>query len=267
MRASTCGSETDFDTRIAIYRGEDCQQLKCVMSDDNGCGFQSSAYWYSKDSETYYILVTGNLFSSFGDFVLHIDEYKPNTINDLCVDAISASTTTVNLGSTKNATFDGVVTCVVPNTAPGIWYKVEGTGAGMVASTCHVVTDFDTRISVFRGSDCEALECVAGNDDSHQSSSCGSSSSSQVSWLSQLGQEYHILVHGWGALVGTFGLSIEEVVPLVENDFCITSIDVQVSVGNTSTTATAAQPVILGSNIDATVDNVPVCGDVESIGQ
>jgi hypothetical protein len=71
--------------------------------------------------ETYYILVHGNLFSSFGDFTLTIESYSPNTINDFCANALPALTTTMNLGSTKNATFDGVETCVVPNTAPGIW--------------------------------------------------------------------------------------------------------------------------------------------------
>lgn len=263
MRAHTCGGETTYDTRISIYQGSDCQELSCVVSDDNGCGFQSSAYWFSKEGETYYILVTGNLFSSFGDFVLRVEDYQPNTINDFCANAISASTTTVNLGSTRSATFDGVETCVVSNTSPGIWYKVKGSGTGMVASTCHIVTDFDTRISVFRGSECKALECVAGNDDSHQSSDCGSSAGSRVSWLSQLGEDYHILVHGWGALVGTFGLTIEEVVPLVANDFCITSSPVEVAGGSNP----GSQPLrTLGVTIDATVDNVPVCGDVESIG-
>lgn len=134
----------------------------------------------------------------------------------------------------------------------------------MVASTCHIVTDFDTRISVFRGSDCESLECVAGNDDSHQSSDCGSSAGSRVSWLSTLGQDYYILVHGWGALVGTFGLTIEEVVPLVANDFCITSDNLIVSLGANSSSSREFHTT--GTNVDATVDNVPVCGDVESIG-
>ncbi|CAB9515603.1 CHU large protein [Seminavis robusta] len=262
MRASTCGPETTFDTRLSIYIGEDCQQLKCLLSDDNGCGFQSSAYWHANEGETYYILVTGNLFSSFGDFLLRIEDYRTNTINDFCANAIAASTTTVNLGSTKNATFDGVETCVVTNTAPGIWYTVQGSGTGMVASTCHMLTDFDTRISVFRGSDCEQLECVAGNDDSHQSVECGSSAASRVSWLSNPEEEYKILVHGWGALVGTFGLTIEEVVPVVPNDFCITSTPVDVSIGNATTTLAAT-----GVTVDATVDNVPTCGDVDANGQ
>lgn len=134
MRASTCGKETNFDTRISIYRGEDCQQLECVISDLNGCGFQSSAYWFSEEGETYHILVTGNLFSSFGDFVLRIEDYRPNTINDFCSNAITASTSTVNLGSTKNATFDGVETCVVSNTAPGEW-RVECSGFPLCTST------------------------------------------------------------------------------------------------------------------------------------
>ena len=128
MRASTCGPEATFNTRISIFKGESCEELKCIIADDNGCGFQSAGYWYANQNETYYILVTGNLFSNFGGFVLSIEEYSANTINDFCVNAIAASTTTVNLGSTKSATFDGVATCVVPNTAPGIWYKVVGTG-------------------------------------------------------------------------------------------------------------------------------------------
>jgi len=135
----------------------------------------------------------------------------------------------------------------------------------MVASTCHSVTDFDTRISVFRGSNCEELECVAGNDDIQEVlEECGSSSSSKASWLSQIGQEYRILVHGWGALTGTFGLEIEEVVPKVANDFCITSIDMQVSLAQ-STSVTEPQHTY-GTNVDATVDNVPICGDVEVNG-
>lgn len=128
LRASTCGPGTDFDTRLSIYTGDNCQRLRCLISDDNGCGFQSSVYWSSKNLETYYILVHGNLFSSFGDFTLSIERYSPNTINDFCVNALPASTTTLNLGSTKNATYDGMETCVVPNTAPGIWYYVEGSG-------------------------------------------------------------------------------------------------------------------------------------------
>jgi len=145
MRASTCGSETTFDTRISIYKGESCDELQCIVSDDNGCGFQSSAYWYASEGETYYILVTGNLFINFGDFVLRTEEYRTNTINDFCYNAIPASTTSVNIGSTKNATFDGVKTCVVDQTAPGIWYKVTGTGelnSLILLCTFHVVFDF-----------------------------------------------------------------------------------------------------------------------------
>lgn len=156
---------------------------------------------------------------------------------------------------------------VVPNTAPGTWYTVEGSGAGMVATTCHSVTDFDTRLSVFRGDDCEQLECVGGNDDSPQSEACGSSGGSRVSWLSQLGAKYYILVHGWGALVGTFGLTIDEIVPIVPNDYCITSMNISVTLGNSSNTnSSQQQPVAVGTTVNATVDNVPTCGDVDTNG-
>ena len=136
----------------------------------------------------------------------------------------------------------------------------------MIASTCHAFTDFDTRVTILRGTDCEALECVSGNDDSQESEECGSSAGSRVTWLSQVGVEYYILVHGWGALTGTFGLNIEEVEPQVANDFCISSTNVQVSLGANASAANLQQ-VTFGSTFDATIDNVPVCGDVQSYGE
>lgn len=265
LQASTCGPETTFDTRITVYKGTDCGNLKCLVTDDNGCGFQSSVFWHSNLGETYYILVHGNLFSTFGDFVLRIREYRPHTINDFCVNALWATVQktendydVLTIGSTKNATFDGVDTCVVENQSPGVWYRVEGTGTGMVASTCHPVTDFDTKISVFRGV-CDDLECVAGNDDGPGCSSAGS----QVSWLSTPGDIYYILVHGWGSLVGTFALSIKEVVPQVPNDFCVKAFDRPVTLMPSNVTENI---VTLGSTVNATIDNVPICGDVQDIG-
>ena len=138
----------------------------------------------------YYVLVHGASQFTFGSFTLSINSYNPHTLNDFCTSALWApvqeneADNTITIGSTKNATYDGVDTCVVTDTSPGTWYRVEGSGTGMVASTCHQLTDFDTKISVFRGS-CDNLQCVAGNDDGADCSSAGST----VSWLSNSGAE------------------------------------------------------------------------------
>ncbi len=127
------------------------------------------------------------------------------TGNDLCVDAIEVAVPSVTSGSTIGASLDPeAFTCGTSTTAPGVWYSVVGTGALLRADTCGFRT-YDTKISVYEG-DCSNLFCVAGNDDD-----CGLGSG--VEWQSNIGQEYLILVHGFGSAVGDFDLNILEVVP------------------------------------------------------
>ncbi|MHC4963926.1 MAG: proprotein convertase P-domain-containing protein [Planctomycetota bacterium] len=169
-------------------------------------------------------------------------------------------------GTTILATADGVE-CVTPTTAPGVWYKVIGTGNGMMATTCEdfppAGADYDTKISVFCGecvaaqSDCcfahstpgcddaaceaivcaqdsyccavqwdsicagEAatkcgdlctggggggLICVNGNDDACNTSIFHST----VSWCSQAGAEYYIMVHGYSSGTGNFTICVND---------------------------------------------------------
>jgi hypothetical protein len=76
----------------------------------------------------------------------------------------------------------------------------QGSGAALTVDTCRE-TNFDTKISVYTGSSCDALECVAGNDDA-----CGLQSS--ITWNSEIGRRYWILVHGWKTYgIGNFGLT------------------------------------------------------------
>jgi len=84
---------------------------------------------------------------------------------------------------------------------------VVGTGATLKATTCHEDTDFDTIINVYTG-DCGALVCVEGNDNSCDS--LVGSSASTVSWPSQTGAVYFVVVSGSLAEDGTFKLTVEE---------------------------------------------------------
>lgn len=83
-----------------------------------------------------------------------------------------------------------------------LWYKVQGTGNELLATTCDSRTRYDTVMNVYIG-DCDRLECVSGNDDF-----CFTASG--VSWQSMNETAYHVLVHGYINSAGGFGLTLEE---------------------------------------------------------
>ncbi len=122
--------------------------------------------------------------------------------NDLCVDAIPVAIPSLTAGSTVDATIDPFPFCGTSITAPGVWYSVIGTGTTMTASTCPAGANYDDKISIYCGT-CAAPVCVAGNDDA-----CGLLS--EISWCSQLGVEYLILVHGFAGATGNFDLEITQ---------------------------------------------------------
>lgn len=106
---------------------------------------------------------------------------------------------------------------------PGLWFRVEGTGGVIRASTCEG-TVMDTQISIFTGGCGDSLECVAGNDNG-----CGVQSS--VTWSSISGIPYFILVHGDTA--GSFSLKIEgDSKALLTNDICENAEPVQITSGD-----------------------------------
>lgn len=120
--------------------------------------------------------------------------------NDDCGGAISVAVGSLTVGSTVGANVDGLPTCGTSITAPGVWYRVTGTGSTMTATTCTTAPSYDTKLSVFCG-DCGTLTCVGGNDDD-----CGLLST--VSWCSQAGADYLVLVHGFSSNTGPFELGV-----------------------------------------------------------
>jgi hypothetical protein len=91
----------------------------------------------------------------------------------------------------------GVPTCGDSSiTSPGVWYTVYGTGCRMRAffNEFGEETDFDARVSVFRGS-CSSLECVEQDD--------------SLRWNSCVGELYSMLVYGADGSSGDFGLFVD----------------------------------------------------------
>lgn len=128
--------------------------------------------------------------------------------NDRCTDAISLAIPAVVLGSTCAAAPDSSIAgdfCGASITAPGVWYRLVGTGRNLRVSTCSPLTDFDTKLSVFCAGGCAPdPTCISGSDDSCSNPTLAST----VSFCTQLGAEYLILVHGFNTAAGRFQLSV-----------------------------------------------------------
>ena len=125
--------------------------------------------------------------------------------NDICSNAPIITCNSFINGSTTIATTNGnPTTCGTTVTASGVWYRIIGTGGNIIATTCNINTNYDTKLYVYQGS-CSNLICVGGNDDS----SCTSSVlHSTVSFNSNNGTSYYIFVSGYSSNTGDFELSI-----------------------------------------------------------
>ncbi len=141
--------------------------------------------------------------------------FVPPPANDNCEDATALSIPSVTDGTTEEATFDAAPFCGTSNTAPGVWYSVTGTGTTITASTCNAA-NYDTKISVYCGS-CDSLTCVTGLDDT---AGCGLTT--ELSWCSQVGAVYLILIHGFSSGTGNFMLTMtEDGVECVADVLCV----------------------------------------------
>ena len=170
--------------------------------------------------------------------------------NDVCRSAAGPVPTDGRIirGSTVSATYDEAPQCGFDMTdGVGVWYVTHGAGFPMVASTCGGAS-FETQISVFRGA-CGKLLCVVGTEDS-----CGLQSA--VSWATENGELYYILVEGHANDAGEFSLTVKE---NVRNDSC------QAAIGPLPTDKFSFS----GSTQDSAVnnsDNSPPCGKAAETG-
>ena len=179
------------------------------------------------------------------DDSISADQVAPS--NDMCENAAALSEGFPTIGSTIDATFDNVGTCGTSNTSPGVWYSfVPDVSEYIVASTCSLLTSYDSKISIFTGS-CSSLSCIDGNDDNW---GCGFRS--EVTFFAEAGIEYSILVHGYEGDTGNFEIALSPI--RIANDVCQNAIEL------------SAGSSIAGSTIGASSEGVAVCGTSNSPG-
>ena len=121
----------------------------------------------------------------------------PPPTNDLVCNATSITCGSTLSGTTLNATNSGTgegLTCGTSQTTGGVWYVVAGNGQIMTASLC--ATAWDSKISVFSGTNCSILTCIGGIDDNGPA--CAGTPASYT-WTSVTGTNYYILVHGFSS--------------------------------------------------------------------
>lgn len=136
-------------------------------------------------------------------------------INDLITNAIALSPPSGKVtGETITATFDGAPFSGTSNTAPGVWYSFLGNGGTAAFSTNEPETDYDTKLSAYSDftgdiADIGLLTPEGGNDDSFDCGNGANAFCSGFSFSTTAGEEYFVLVHGFGTATGNFGLNFD----------------------------------------------------------
>jgi len=198
VRFETCGL-TGTDSKLNVYDGcATATDANLIACNDDDCGLQSGLQFSAVSGNTYKLRV-GNFptaAAGAGAFSLACVSVPGN---DDCADAIAVAVPSTTSGSTNFASPDAAPDCGTSVTAPGVWYSATGTGNTMTVNTCQNPA-LDTKLTVMCGG-CAGLDCVGANDDA-----C--SFQSEVSWCSQSGAEYLILVHGFGGATGNFDLTV-----------------------------------------------------------
>jgi len=259
IQANTCFPETDAINKISVNKGDNCNTLECAEADEIACknGRRGHVvYWVAEPDEDYYLFVHSMEDSGesidvntlgYGSVLLDILNFPP-VLNDDCGTAISAPTDgSVISSSTEGARPESNVTssasCGIESA--GVWFKVNGTGSDLRATTCLPGTDHPTQIHVFSGS-CDSLSCISVEGDNYAvcSDFDVATNSATVNWESEEGAEYFILVGSRTGSVGNFELSVTEFTAAI-NDQCSNAIDLEVPENRTRVT---------GSTEDATND-------------
>lgn len=126
----------------------------------------------------------------------------PPPANDVCEGAMVIASCPLEIVATTvyATTDDDLRPCITPRSGPGVFYRLTGNGSQITASLCDG-TNYDAALSLFCGSDCEHLSCLAeANDD------CGLQP--ELTWCSEAGREYYLMVHGNNGDAGTFRLLV-----------------------------------------------------------
>jgi hypothetical protein len=193
---------------IGIYQGDTCSGIEEI-----GCATPNTKL-RSIDltgAVKYYIKV--GVFRAFrgGTVRLTVRPAPPAPSNTKCSSAITVNPTSTALitGDITNALVDDAsfpCSDIFFGPQKGLWYKFTNTLNSLLSltiSTCYDQTEFDTIISVFEGTTCDALSCI-GNVDDVGVADCGTRA--VYGFLASPLKTYYVLIQGFEGSEGNFQL-------------------------------------------------------------
>jgi hypothetical protein len=210
---ATCNGHVTFDTNgtaspftdtvLQVFNTNACQGTLLGCNDDiSTSNFLSSV---TVDLTTGQIVKVrcmswATAAANQGAAVLNIACVAAN--NDNCIDAVAVAIPSTTNGSVLNTTQDQAPVCNGVSAGIGRWYTVIGNGNTLKACTCDSpIEPWDGRLSVYCGTSCTNLFCVAasstfdcGNAPGCANPTTQTGAQESITWCSKAGQTYWILV-------------------------------------------------------------------------
>ena len=186
-RATFSACYSEFDTLLAVYTGDQVNNLQEVAADDDGCGDQSRLSFITTAGVTYRIAVDG-ADGATGYFELNWGIAPQND------DFSAAAELSGDTGSVEGDNFYATLEPEEPEHGPygtaSVWYRWTAPSSGpAMFELCD--SDFDTLLAVYTGASVNGLTRVVQDDND-----CPGDYGARVSFPASAGQEYRIAVDG-----------------------------------------------------------------------
>ncbi len=212
-------NEADCATAGGTYQGDmtDCDPNPCPQP--GACCFDDGSCVMSTTTGEAECVAAGGVYEG-DDTVCDPNPCpQPPPINDECENAILVDTVSM-FGNNQWATDDDTPVCgdMYATVRLGMWYALVGTGNEFTVTTCNEYTTVDTKIQVWCDCFYDFDGCVDGDDDD---STCSYSTlRSTVTFCTELGHTYYVLVGGYST--SSYG---DFQVDFIEGDACAEPVD------------------------------------------
>jgi len=211
MNITTCHVNTNYASALAVFVGDDCDDLHCITSSVNAaCSSTSGAatVGFTASASTYWIMVSGNNGAE-GQYDLSITEQGNGNPGSGCSSAITIQgpyTTPITLVGSVSGSSTESQPCGANSNTIGNWYEIfPNLGDVVTVTTCNNYPGLtDTIIAIIEGS-CTTHTCTTVSDDD-----CDQLSTLSTAVFTAEQSQYYIYVTGAGSSNGTFELTISE---------------------------------------------------------